>query len=171
MPFHSTTIFTLAYLLPLSLAHLPRQKHHLNLLSSITKALLTHTLASFWKKQSCVACNNSAAVLRHPLRGDPPDMHRLAFVIMMIAYDLSPNGRQDLHTLCWLYRNYGVTFQFRWLKVYSIAHVIIIIKSEISTLPVVIIFFRGCVPGMCVTSYSATYCIYIPGKPGFCFHY
>ena len=31
------------------------KKHHLNLLSSITKALLTHTLASFWRKQSC--CN------------------------------------------------------------------------------------------------------------------
>ena len=27
MPFHSTTIFTLAYLLPLSLAHLPQQKN------------------------------------------------------------------------------------------------------------------------------------------------
>ena len=53
-PFHSTTIFTLAYLLPLSLAHLPQQKHHLNLLSSITKAWLTHTLASFWRKQSCL---------------------------------------------------------------------------------------------------------------------
>ena len=26
MPFHPTTIFTLAYLLPLSLAHLPEQK-------------------------------------------------------------------------------------------------------------------------------------------------
>ena len=54
MPFHSTTIFTLAYLLPLSLAHLPQnKKYHLNFLSSITKALLTHTLASFWRKQSC----------------------------------------------------------------------------------------------------------------------
>ena len=31
-------------------------------------------------------------------------------------------------------------------------------------------YFRGCVPGMFVTSYSVTYCIYIPGKPGFCFH-
>ena len=47
MPFHSTTIFTLAHLLPLSLAHLPQQKHHLNLLSSITIASLTYTLASF----------------------------------------------------------------------------------------------------------------------------
>ena len=54
MPFHSTIIFTLAHLLPLSLAHLPQQKkHHLNLQSSIRKALLTHTLASFWRKQSC----------------------------------------------------------------------------------------------------------------------
>ena len=54
MPFHSTTIFTLTYLLPLSLAHLPQQKkHYLNMLSSKTNALLTHTLASFWRKQSC----------------------------------------------------------------------------------------------------------------------
>ena len=30
---------------------------------------------------------------------------------------------------------------------------------------------RGCVPEMFVTSYAVTYCIYIPGKPGFCFHY
>ena len=52
----------------------------------------------------------------------------------------------------------------------SIAHVIIITKSEVSTLPI-IIFFRGCVPQMFVTSYSVTYCIYIPGKPWFCFYY
>ena len=53
----------------------------------------------------------------------------------------------------------------------SIAHVIIIIKSEVSPYPNVIIFFRGCVPEMSVASYSVTYCIYIPGKPGICFHY
>ena len=52
----------------------------------------------------------------------------------------------------------------------SIAHVIIIIKSEVSTFPIVFIFFGGCVPEMFVTSYSVTYCIYIPGKPGICFH-
>ena len=51
----------------------------------------------------------------------------------------------------------------------SIAHVIIIIQSEVSTLPITI-FFRGCVPEMFVTSYSVTYCLYFPGKPGFCFH-
>ena len=53
----------------------------------------------------------------------------------------------------------------------SIAHVTIIIKSEISTFPIVIIFFHGNVPDMFVTSYSVTYCIYVPGKPGICFHY
>ena len=52
----------------------------------------------------------------------------------------------------------------------SIAHVIIIIKSEVSTFPIVTIFFRCCVPEMFVTSYSVTYCIYIPGKPGICLH-
>ena len=45
----------------------------------------------------------------------------------------------------------------------SIAHVTIIIKSEVSTLPI-IIFFRGCVPEILVTSYSVTYWIYIPGN-------
>ena len=34
-----------------------------------------------------------------------------------------------------------------------------------------ITFFRSCVPEMFVTSYSVTYCIYIPGKPGFRFDY
>ena len=53
----------------------------------------------------------------------------------------------------------------------SIAHVIIIIKSEVSTFPIVIIFFRGCVPEMFVTSYSVAYCIYVPGKPGISFHH
>ena len=53
----------------------------------------------------------------------------------------------------------------------SIAHVIIIIKSEVSTFPIVIIFFRGCVPKMFVASYSVTYCIYVPGRPGICLHY
>ena len=53
----------------------------------------------------------------------------------------------------------------------SIAHVIIIIKSEVSTFPIVIIFFRGYVPKMFVASYSVTYCIYVPGKSGICFHY
>ena len=52
----------------------------------------------------------------------------------------------------------------------SIAHVIIIIKSEVSTFPVAIIFFRGCMSKMIVTSYSVTYCMYIPEKPGICFH-
>ena len=51
------------------------------------------------------------------------------------------------------------------------AHVIIIIKSEVSTFPIVFIFFHGRVSEMFVTSYSVTYCIYIPGKLGFCSHY
>ena len=29
--------------------------------------------------------------------------------------------------------------------------------------------FRGCVSDIFVTSYSVTYCIYVPGKPGICF--
>ena len=53
----------------------------------------------------------------------------------------------------------------------SIAHVIIVIKSEVSTFPIVIIFLRGCVPEMFVALYAVTCCIYVPGKPGICFHH
>ena len=48
---------------------------------------------------------------------------------------------------------------------------IIIIILYIIDFPIVIIFFRGCVPEMFVTSYSVTYCIYAPEKTGICFHY
>ena len=41
-----------------------------------------------------------------------------------------------------------------------------IIKSEVSTFPIVIILFPGCVPEMFVASYSVTYRIYVPEKPG-----
>ena len=40
-----------------------------------------------------------------------------------------------------------------------------------STFTIVIIFLRGCVPEVFVTSCSVTYCIYVPGKPGIGFHY
>ena len=63
--------------------------------------------------------------------------------------------------------NWPVSVLGDWKDI-SIAHIINIIKSEVS---IVIIFFRGCVPEMFVTSYSVTYCIYVPGKPGFCFRY
>ena len=53
----------------------------------------------------------------------------------------------------------------------SITHLIIIIKSEVSTFPIVVIFFRGCVSEMVVLSYSVIYYIYIPGTLGPCFHY
>ena len=53
-----------------------------------------------------------------------------------------------------------------WKDIF-IVHVIIIIKSEVSTFPIVIIFLRERVSEMFVTSYSVTYCIYIPGKLGF----
>ena len=60
-----------------------------------------------------------------------------------------------------------ISWYSHWYK----AHVINIIKSEVSTFPIVFIFFRGCVPEMFATSYSVTYCISVPGKPGICFHY
>ena len=64
--------------------------------------------------------------------------------------------------------NWPISVLGDW-KVISIAHVIIIIKSEVSTFPIVIIFFGGCVPEMFVSSYSVTYWICVPGGPGICF--
>ena len=57
-----------------------------------------------------------------------------------------------------------------WKDIF-IVHVINIIKSEAPTFLIVIIFFRGRVSEMFVRSYSIKYCIYIPGKLGFCSHY
>ena len=50
-----------------------------------------------------------------------------------------------------------------WKDIF-IAHVITIIKSKVSTFPIALIFFRGRVSELFVTSYYVTYCIYIPGK-------
>ena len=66
--------------------------------------------------------------------------------------------------------NWPISVLGDWKDI-SIAHVIIIIKSEVSTFPIVIIFFRGCVPEMFVTSYYVTYCTCVLGEPGTCFHY
>ena len=41
----------------------------------------------------------------------------------------------------------------------------------VSTFPIVVIFFPGCVSEMVVLSYSVIYYIYIPGTLGPCFHY
>ena len=57
-----------------------------------------------------------------------------------------------------------------WKNIF-ITHLIIIIKSEVSTFPIVVIFFRGRVSEMVVLSYSVIYYIYIPGKLGLCFHF
>ena len=52
-------------------------------------------------------------------------------------------------------------------------HLIIIIKSEVWTYPIVVIFLRGCVPEVVVPSYAvASRHIYNSGTAGFCFfHY
>ena len=51
--------------------------------------------------------------------------------------------------------NWPISVLGDWKDI-SIAHVIIIIKSELSTFPIVIIIFRGCVLEIFVTSYSVT---------------
>ena len=60
-------------------------------------------------------------------------------------------------------------FEFRWKNISY--YLIIIIKSEVSTFPIVVIFFCGCVSEMVVLSYFVIYYIYIPGTLGPCFHY
>ena len=60
-------------------------------------------------------------------------------------------------------------FQFRWLRGYT--HSSCNYHHQIGSINLTHYhIFRGCVPEMFVTSYSVIYCIYIPGKPGFCFH-
>ena len=56
--------------------------------------------------------------------------------------------------------------QYRWLKgyIYSSCYY----HHQIGSIQLTHCYhiFRGCGPEMFVTSYSVTYCIYIPGKPG-----
>ena len=60
-------------------------------------------------------------------------------------------------------------FQLRWLRGYI--HSSCYYHHQIGSINLTHYhIFRGCVPEMFVTSYSVTYCIYIPGKAGFCFH-
>ena len=68
--------------------------------------------------------------------------------------------------MCWT----GLFELGDWKNIF-ITHRIIIIKSEVSTFPIVVIFFRGCVSEMVVLSYFVIYCIYIPAILGPCFHY
>ena len=62
-------------------------------------------------------------------------------------------------------------FQYRWLKgyIYSSCYY----HHQIGRIHLSHCYhiFRGCVHEMFVTSYCVTYCIYVLGKPGICFHY
>ena len=48
-----------------------------------------------------------------------------------------------------------------------ITHLNIFIKSDVSNFPIVVIFFRGGVSDVVVSSYAVVGFIYIPGKLGF----
>ena len=56
-------------------------------------------------------------------------------------------------------------------EIILLIHLIIIIKSEVSTFPIVVIFVRGCVSETVVLSYSVIYYIIISGTLGPCFNY
>ena len=62
-------------------------------------------------------------------------------------------------------------FQFRWLRRYIYSSCYYYHQIGCINLTHCCHIFRGCVPEMFFTSYYPTYCIYIPWKPGFCFHY
>ena len=60
-------------------------------------------------------------------------------------------------------------FQYRWLKGYIYGSRYYHHQIGSSHLSHCYHIFRGCVPEMCVTSYSVTYCIYAPGNREFIF--
>ena len=62
-------------------------------------------------------------------------------------------------------------FQYRWLKGYIYCSCYYHHQIGSIHLSHCYHIFRGCASEMFVTSYSVTYCIYIPGNPGICFHY
>ena len=63
-------------------------------------------------------------------------------------------------------------FQHRWLKGYIYSSCYYHHQmGRIHLSHCYHIFPWLCVSEMFVTSYSVTYCIYVPGKPGICFHY
>ena len=70
--------------------------------------------------------------------------------------------RKDWRTTC------AITAKIQKIIYYVIFHEI---YQTLSTFPIVIIFCGGRVSEMFVTSYSVTYCIYIPGKLRFCSHH
>ena len=86
-------------------------------------------------------------------------IHLSMCIIYMWSYIIQLLQEFPLHPINWTLYKFKVYF----------AHVIIIIKSEVSTFPIVIIFFRGRVPEMFLTPYSVTCAIYIPDKPDFVF--
>ena len=61
-------------------------------------------------------------------------------------------------------------FSSRWLKgyIYSSCYY----HHQIGSIHLYHCYhIRGCVPEMFVTSYYVTHCMYVPGKPGICFHH
>ena len=57
-----------------------------------------------------------------------------------------------------------------WKDIF-VTQLVIIIKPEASTFPMIVIFFRGCVCEVVIPSHSVTCYIYIPVTLGLCFHY
>ena len=79
---------------------------------------------------------------------------------------VSKMGLVLLITFCniWVCMCWTGPFEFRWLKGYIYnPSSYIIIKLQVSTFPIVVIFFRGCVSEMVVLPYSVIYsiCIYL----------
>ena len=85
---------------------------------------------------------------------------------------INPHGfhSHDCSTYVCVFSSIKSFWIWIWKNIF-ITHLIIIIKSKVSTFPIVVVFFRGCVSEMVVLSYSIIYYIYIPGILGPCFYY
>ena len=118
-------------------------------------------------------------MLRHCINysGNFQDDTRIDLEFAMSSGQLYFNFNTPYHGVSsfdYLFAIYGVAYvqlahsrKGDWKGVF-ITHLIIIIKSEVSVFPIVVIFFRGCVSEMVVLPYSVIDLKYIPGTPGPC---
>ena len=94
------------------------------------------------------------------------NLHYSSFREILLAQNVKSMSHWKQVFRAWINYNPIIDWKNRF-----ITHLIIIIKSEVSTFPIVVIFFRGCVSEMVVLSYSVIYYIYIPEALRPCFRY
>ena len=73
--------------------------------------------------------------------------------------------------VCMRHTYVQLKFSFYLISANAVGLCVNSVNKSVSTFPIVVIFFRGCVPEMAVLPYSVIYYIYISGTPGPCFNY